>query len=191
MLDVDWDVHDVGGPAGGDDDGIHHGFGDVTDERSGEDAVALVAAVVANGTPVARRVRLTARADGSVHPPRRRGVPEAGWSEDGFDGVVPAGGRRALGFAVGGPVADPPVEVTDRGRVAGDARGDGTVGRDGRSGEPLEPGAVGDAEPTPTDLLRELGSPAPPRDAVPAPEADAAASESVPGAGVPPDRRSS
>lgn len=190
MLDVDWDVYDVAGPRPAAED---------------EEGGALVAAVVVNDAPVARRIRLSARTEGPLHPPRRRGVPEAGWTGDGFEGVVPAGGHLALGFAAAGPVPTPPIEVVDRGRASGDAGmvgGFGITGgaRDSGGGEASagagdtggagSGGASGQSEPTPTDLLRELGSPAPPRDAVPDPEADAAASEGVPGADVDRDRRS-
>lgn len=107
--------------------------------------MSLVAAVVRNETPVPRRVRLHSTAGAPVLPPRRRGVPESGWREDGFAGTVPAEGRLPLGFAVGGTPPEPPVSVQDRGRADVDDEGD----------------------PTPTELLRDLGSPAPPREAVP------------------------
>lgn len=125
MIDCDWRVHDTDGPA-------------------------LVAAVVENAAPAPRRIALEPRTDGTVHPPRRRGLPERGWSDDGFVGVVPAESVLALGFASTGALDDPPVTVTDDGRVPDDAA------RGGRS-----------TDAKPTDLLRDLGSPLPPRDAVP------------------------
>jgi hypothetical protein len=140
MLDVDWDVRTVEGPPPAS-----------AAEASGRDTVSLVAAVVRNETPVPRLVRLRSTVEEPVLPPRRRGVPEAGWDEEGFAGTVPPEDRLPLGFAVAGRPAEPPVTVVDRGRAD-------VVDADVDEGE----------EPTPADLLRELGSPAPPREAVPA-----------------------
>jgi len=149
MLDLHWDVHELAErpPAAERDDP--------------PSTTSLVAAVVESDAPTARRVRVRSRFEGPVLPPRRRSVPEAGWCEDGFVGVVPAGGRLALGFAAGGPAVDPPVVLDDRGR----AREDAERARE----DDVEEG------PSPAELLRELGSPAPPRDAVPASGEDAAA----------------
>lgn len=125
MIDLDWRVHET-------------------------DGVALVAAVVQNAAPTQRRIVVDPRIDGAVLPPRRRGLPERGWSDEGFAGVVPAEGRIALGFASRGELEDPPVAVLDEGRAPQEgttaSRADGT---------------------TPTDVLRNFGSPVPPRDAVP------------------------
>lgn len=128
MFDARWRVHELEGapPAGPDED------------------AALVAVVVESETPTPRAVHVVPQVDGSVHPPRRQGMPAPGWADGRFEGVVPAAGRLSVGFAAGDP-GDPPVAVVDRGRA------DGTGGED----------------PSPTDLLRALGSPAPPRDAVP------------------------
>lgn len=125
MIDLDWRVHET-------------------------DDVALVAAVVENEAPTPRRIVLDPRIDGPVLPPRRRGLPERGWTDEGFAGVVPAEGRLALGFASRGELEDPPVAVVDGGRAS----------RDGAT-------AAGADDPTPTAVLRNLGSPIPPRDAVP------------------------
>jgi hypothetical protein len=150
MLDVDWDVRAVEGspPAS-------------AAETSGRDTVSLVAAVVRNETPVARRIRLRSTAEAPVLPPRRRGVPEAGWGEGGFVGTIPPEGRLPLGFAVAGRPTEPPVTVFDRGRADVDDAGGDDADVDGTDVEAAD-------EPTPADLLRELGSPAPPREAVPA-----------------------
>lgn len=137
MLDADWRVHDV-------------------------DGAVLVAVVVESAAPTPRAVSVTSRLDGAVMPPRRRGLPEPGWSDRGFEGVVPAAGRLAIGFACRGAPVEPPVEVVDAGRVEEDA--------------------ATAAERSPTDLLRDLGSPAPPRDAVPS--APSAAVPSVPSTAV-------
>jgi hypothetical protein len=111
----------------------------------GRDDVTLVTVDLRNPSPVDRRVRVTNRLDGPVLPPRRAGVPAAGWDESGFAGVVPAGGRRALGYACPASPRRPPVSVIDEGRS---------------SDEPTD--AVADA-------VRALGDPRPPGDAVPTP----------------------
>lgn len=113
-----------------------------TDRRAG---VTLVTARL-DGSGVAQRVRLTNRLDGPVWPPRRNGVPEAGWEEGGFEAVVPADGTVAIGYASPGAPDDPPVEVVDREMV---------------------PEGVADDQVTAAAALRDLGDPSPPRDAVP------------------------
>ena len=117
-----------------------------------ESGVTLVEAIVSReGTPVSRdpalSVTVESRLDGPVWPPRTDGVPVAGWSGDRFETTVPAGRPVAVGFASPAAPTDPPVEIVDR-RC-------GTVSSDG--------------ETDPSDVLRALGDPAPPRDAVPAP----------------------
>lgn len=84
----------------------------VTIESTAEhcDGVTLVTATVA-GADAPRRVTLASRLDGPVWPPRRQGEPEAGWSDDGFAGVVPAEGQLAIGFASPAEPVDPPMEV--------------------------------------------------------------------------------
>lgn len=110
----------------------------------GRDDVTLVTVDLRNPSPVDRRIRVSNRLDGRVLPPRRGGVPESGWDEDGFTGVVPADSRRVLGYACSAPACRPPVSVTDEGRADGDG-----------------------AETTATDAVRELGDAQPPSDAVP------------------------
>ncbi|MEF8856707.1 MAG: hypothetical protein V5A16_04730, partial [Haloplanus sp.] len=75
--------------------------------------------------------------------PRRAGVPESGWDDEGFAGVVPADGRRSLGYACPAPAKRPPVSVVDEGR------------------------ADGDESETTAVAVRELGDPRPPSDAIP------------------------
>lgn len=111
------------------------------------DGVTLVTARIRGG-PVAQRVRLADRLDGPVWSPRRRGVPEAGWRDDRFETVVPAGGTVALGYATPAPAADPPLAVVDS--------------------EVLPEGDV-DPVPTPERAIRDLGDPRPPRAAIPTP----------------------
>jgi len=112
--------------------------------------VVLVTVDLRNPSPVDRRVRVTNRLDGPVLPPKRAGVPEPGWDDDGFDGVVPADGRRSLGYACPAPAKRPPVSVTDEGRDDGDASA------------------------TAVDAIRELDDPRPPIDAIPAGRGDEA-----------------
>ncbi|SFR86891.1 hypothetical protein SAMN05216559_0278 [Halomicrobium zhouii] len=123
----------------------------LTCDADHRDGVTLVT-VRLDGAGVAQRVRLTNRLDGPVWPPRRHGVPAAGWNDDGFETVVPADGVVAVGYASPAPAVDAPVAVVDR--------------------EIVEDGA--DEEPaTAADALRDLGDPSPPRDAVPVPVDDA------------------
>ena len=97
-------------------------------ERGG---VCLVRVVVENPGPVARRVAVSNRLDGPLMPPRREGVPERGWTDDGFEGTVPAEGRLPLGYACPAPAARPPVAVETRGRAdaGGGTDADGKIGR--------------------------------------------------------------
>jgi hypothetical protein len=107
------------------------------------DAATLVAATLQGGT-VPTRVTVRNRLDGPVWPPRRSGVPMTGWDESGYRGVVPAGATVGIGYACPAPPADPPVEIV--------------------ATEPPEDGATFDSA---DDVRRALGSPAPPRAAVP------------------------
>lgn len=113
----------------------------VTIESAAErrDGVTLVTATVA-GAAAPTRVTLESRLDGPVWPPRRQGEPEAGWTDAGFEGVVPAEGRLAIGFASPAEPVDPPLEL-----VATE-----------RAEEP-----TGDMD-TPAAVVRGLGDPTPP-----------------------------
>lgn len=108
------------------------------------EGVCLVALQVTNTGP-ARRVRVENELDGPVLYPRRSGQPEQGWDEDGFEGKIRAGETRPLGYACRARPAEPPARVAVHERSTGD-----------------------DREPTATAVLRDLGDPRPPRDAVPA-----------------------
>jgi hypothetical protein len=109
----------------------------------GREDVVLVTVDLRNTSPVDRCVRVTNRLDGPVLPPRRAGVPESGWDDEGFAGVVPADGRRSLGYACPALAKRPPVSVVDEGRADGDESGTAAI------------------------AVRELGDPRPPSDAVP------------------------
>jgi hypothetical protein len=146
------------------------------DARGG---IVLVELVVANPTATARRVRVADRLDGPVWPPRREGVPEAGWDDGGFEGVVAPGERRPLGYAspVSGDgadasdtsddtadLADPPAELVWSERA----------GESERAAGPGNPDALTDDdaitdEATPEGVVRALGDGRPPADAVPSP----------------------
>ncbi|MDS0297469.1 hypothetical protein NDI76_01770 [Halogeometricum sp. S1BR25-6] len=105
----------------------------------------LVTVRVRNEAPVPRRVRVRNELPGPVLPPRREGVPERGWDESGFEGVLDAGEERTLGYAC--PVAsegDRPVSVASLGRAEGEREDD-------RENE----------------AIRALGRARPPADAVP------------------------
>lgn len=95
----------------------------------------------------AHRVRLVSRVDGPTWPPRVEGVPAAPWNGDAAEVVVPTGQVGSLGFASPAPPVEPPVAI--------------------ESVEPAEGAASTDCPAaTAADVLRVLGDPAPPRDAV-------------------------
>ncbi|ELZ57901.1 MULTISPECIES: hypothetical protein [unclassified Haloferax] len=127
---------------------------------SADDGVALVSVRVDNDAPVDRRVRLRNRLDGPVLPPRRAGVPEPGWDDEGFEGVVPAGSTVALGYAVPlSPPGDRDAEAVDADSLPEHAVDVETLGRADESDEA--------ADSTPEGAIRSLGSARPPADAVP------------------------
>jgi hypothetical protein len=168
------------------------------------DGVTLVRVYVTADWP--RRVRVENRLDGPVWPPRRRGRPAAGWDDDGFEGIVTPENRLVAGYATPARPADPPVELvreepaepgtdatpglagTDPGRLSpapdggsadatvDDAASGGATDTPVRLGSP-EVGAPADAEPTPAGVVRSLGDPLVPRDAVPVPDPAPAASD--------------
>jgi hypothetical protein len=130
------------------------------------DGITLVTGRLENeGAP--RHVRVEHRLDGPVWPPLRRSVPAAGWSDGAFECELAAAETRALGYATPAPADDDPLTVVDVCPVDAAGGGDGF--------EPRAP--VPTVEPTANGVLRALGSPLPPTDAVPVPAAadDAAA----------------
>lgn len=102
--------------------------------------VTFVSATVTNEGE-RRRVRVAAGVE-PVWPPRRHGVPRAGWDDDGFEGVVSREETLVLGFATPARAANP-VEVAWTEPAGGERE---------------------DEQPVAT-----LGDPRPPRDAVPTP----------------------
>jgi hypothetical protein len=119
--------------------------------------VTLVTAQVTNSDR-RRRVRLRHDADGPVWPPRSEGVPVEGWDGDTFECVLAADERRAVGYATPAPVEDP-LAVAATEPVDADPA-------DGAPTADLTPAVT----PTPDGVVRALGPPEPPRDAVPDPE---------------------
>jgi len=145
-----------------------------------------------------RRVRVENRLDGPVWPPRREGQPAAGWDGDTFEGVVAPDERLVAGYATPAPPADPPAEVVgddpaapgtpagpvgveggertpaDRARAADGGETERAVGGSDVAGVPsLDGGTEGEREgddPTPADVVRSLGDPVVPREAVPFPD---------------------
>lgn len=109
--------------------------------RRSADGVTLVELRLASDVP--ERVAVEPTHEGPVWPPRRQGVPEAGWSADGWTGIVPADEPLALGYATPGDPDDPPARIAD-----------------------TQPAAAESGPATPRDVLRALGDPRPPRDAV-------------------------
>ncbi|MFC4548682.1 MULTISPECIES: MSCRAMM family adhesin SdrC [Halorussus] len=143
------------------------------------DGVTLVELVVENDAAVARRVRIGNRLDGTVWPPRCEGVPEAGWDDGGFEGVVAPGERLAVGYASPAGPRDPPAEIvwTERAARDPDASSERVSAPERDTDARPETGAdsisVGAVAATPESVVRSLGDPRPPADAVPlaAPEA--------------------
>lgn len=116
------------------------------------DGTILVRVRLRNPAPTAQRVSVRNALDGPVLFPRRRGVPEAGWTRSGFVGVVDAESERALGYACPAPIRTPPIEL---GRVGEHDIGDRSDG----ASESAAPAAVvrthGDAAP-PAAVAREV-----------------------------------
>jgi hypothetical protein len=106
-----------------------------------------------------RHVRVANRLDGPVWPPRRQGVPVAGWSEERFEARLAADETRPLGYASPAPPVEEPMAVTACEPADTDEDGD------------FEPAvAVPSVEATPDGVVRALGPARPPRDAVPVPD---------------------
>ena len=135
-----------------------------------------------------RRVRVENRLDGPVWPPRREGQPAAGWDGDTFEGVVTADKRLVAGYATPAPPADPPADLvaddpatpgTPAGPV-GAAGGDRDVAGVPSLGGGAEAAGTSD-DPTPADVVRSLGDPVVPREAVPVPDVQGTDPDESPG----------
>ncbi|MFC5368246.1 hypothetical protein [Salinirubrum litoreum] len=157
--------------------------------------VAFVGIRLRNPTPVARRVRVENRLAGPLLPPRAEGVPDAGWDETGVSVVVPPHESRPLGYAcpldvatddaasarslvdpeLADPeLADPPAAVvTDERASESDETTNRSATDQSRSivDDPRSAAAAADDDDESVRaVVRDLGRPAPPRDAVPAPD---------------------
>lgn len=112
-----------------------------------EGDVSLVQCRIRNEDAVPRRVRVESRFDAPVLPPRRGGLPAAGWDDSGVTLHLEPDAQRAFGFAVREPPVEPPVEVAEA--------------------VPLDPTAETDrSDPATAVALRKLGDHRPPRAAV-------------------------
>ncbi|WP_049983567.1 hypothetical protein [Halorubrum sp. BV1] len=118
--------------------------------------VSLVRCRVHNDEAVPRRVRLDSRLDGPVLPPRRAGVPEAGWDASGVSVRLDPASSRAVGFAVPADPVEPPVEISE----------DGSDREDTRVSCERDPLAAVRSETPALDAIRTLGDHRPPRDAI-------------------------
>jgi hypothetical protein len=90
------------------------------------DGATLVSVIVENPYDEPARFRVDNELDGPVRPPRRRGRPESGWDEEGYEGVLEPGEQLALGYAVPAEPEEPaasivsmePAQGTESDRVA-------------------------------------------------------------------------
>lgn len=98
------------------------------------DGVTLVELIVTGGP--GERIRLESNVE-PVWPPRRQGVPAAGWDGTGFSGTVEAGEQLVVGYASPAEPVEPPATLV----------------------APRDPGA--DREVDARDLIRTLGDPRP------------------------------
>lgn len=104
------------------------------------DGVTLVSIRLRNPHDEPLRFRIENRLDGPVWPPRTGGRPEAGWDENGYEGVLGPGRRRGLGYATPGQDSDPPAVLAW-----------------------VEPGAAGADSDHADSVLARFGDPRPPR----------------------------
>lgn len=124
--------------------------------------VTLVGCRVRNSTTDPYRVRLRNELDAPVLAPRRRGRPESGWTEHGYEGTIAPGERRTLGYACRATATTPPVRIVRRERVAEmsiDARSVVDQLADPRPPQPAVPpgkGGNGDEAETPSIGRDEL-----------------------------------
>ena len=122
--------------------------------------IALVRCRLHNDRDVPRKVRVESLLDGPVLPPRRNGVPEAGWDRSGVTMQLDPGERRAVGFAV----------PTDPNGPIGSNEG---VGPDESTDQDDSPVAITETEPDDTEraaggaaAIRRLGTHRPPADVI-------------------------
>jgi hypothetical protein len=123
----------------------------VSQRTTRRDGVTFAHVVVENASSERRRVRLAVECDGALWPPRRQGIPMAGWDEDAVTVTVAAGGSRGLGFAT-------PVDANAVAVAVEDETGRGR----------MDDAVTTDAEvPSVDGVVRALGAFAPPLAATP------------------------
>lgn len=110
-----------------------------------QSGVSLVELRVTNAAETAVRVRVANELTEPLWPPRREGLPEPGWDDGGWEGIVPATSSMALGYASPAEPSEPPVSVAWTERAAS------TETR-------IE---------SPEAVVQSLGDASPPRDAIP------------------------
>ncbi|WP_247010287.1 DUF7857 domain-containing protein [Halorientalis litorea] len=132
----------------------------LTCTASRTDGVTLVTGRLSSDHPC--RVRVENCLDGPVWPPRDGGVPAEGWDEAGFETTLAAAETRPVGYATPAAPADEPMRIVETTAVDPD-RTDAFGSRGDVPSVAAEPDAV----------VRELGDPRPPRDAVPLPDVPA------------------
>lgn len=116
---------------------------DCTVSTTALDGVTLVSLVVENPHDEPARYRLENDLDGPVWPPRRRGYPEPGWDESGYEGVLDPGERQALGYAVPADATDPPARIAWTEPASGTDGGEEQTNSTPRSfGDPRPPRGV-------------------------------------------------
>lgn len=104
------------------------------------------------------RVTIAPTHEGPLWPPRRQGVPEAGWDGDRWSGTVHPERDRAIGYATSADVEEPAVEIVDTAPAGSDEADEVDV----------------------AGVVRALGDHRPPRDAV-APSGERPTQEPEPG----------
>lgn len=112
-------------------------------EVSHSDGITLVELAVTAHTDEQVRIESTLE---PVWPPRRQGVPVAGWDDTGFEGSVEAERPLVVGYASPAAPEEPPAKLVS-------------------SGED-------ESETTAREVLRTLGDASPPRDVVPTPDSE-------------------
>lgn len=122
-------------------------------QLSHTEGVTLVELLVTAETTTQVRIESTLT---PVWPPRRQGVPAAGWDGNSFETTVAAGDRVVVGYASPAEPDGPPARLATE--------------QPGTADETLDPRA----------LVRALGEANPPRDLVPADEAPQDPAESQP-----------
>lgn len=132
----------------------------LTCTASRTDGVTLVTGRLSSDHPC--RVRVENCLDGPVWPPRDGGVPAAGWDEAGFETTLAADETRPVGYATPASPAEEPMRVVETTAVDPD-----------RTDEFASRGDVPSVAAEPDAVVRELGDPRPPRDAVPLPDVPA------------------